>query len=122
MNMFFVFGDEVVTSGLTGSILPGITRRSVIHLCKQWGLKVSERNLAIDEVIAGTRDGSLKEAFGSGTAAIISPVGQISYKGEEHVVGKGEVGELSLKIYNAILDMQYGETPAPDGWVERIDV
>ncbi len=122
MNMFFVLGDEVVTSGLTGSILPGITRRSVIHLCRQWGLKVTERNLAIDEVVQGCKDGTLKEAFGSGTAAIISPVGRISYRGEEHVVGKGEVGELSRKLYDTILDMQYGEAPAPDGWVERIDV
>ena len=66
--------------------------------------------------------GTLKEAFGSGTAAIISPVGRISYKGEEHVVGGDKVGELSQKIYDTILGMQYGETPAPDGWVERIDV
>ena len=122
MNMFFVLGDEVVTSGLTGSILPGITRRSVIHLCKEWGLKVSERPLSIDEVIQGTRDGTLKEAFGSGTAAIISPVGRISYRGEEHVVGGDSVGELSQRLYDTILGMQYGEIPAPDGWVERIDV
>jgi branched-chain amino acid aminotransferase len=122
MNMFFVLGDEVVTSPLTGSILPGITRESVLHLCREWGLDVSERKLSIDEVVAGTRDGSLKEAFGSGTAAIISPVGWISYKGTEHQVADGKVGELSMKLYNTLLGMQYGEIPAPDGWVERIDV
>lgn len=122
MNMFFVLGDEVVTSPLTGSILPGITRESVIHLCREWGLKVEERMLSIDEVVEGAGSGRLSEAFGSGTAAIISPVGWISYRGREHEVAGGKVGELSLRLYNTILDMQYGETPAPEGWVERIDV
>jgi branched-chain amino acid aminotransferase len=122
MNMFWVIRGEVVTSPLTGSILPGITRESVIRLLRDWGIKVSERMLSIDEVVEGAASGDLEEAFGSGTAAIISPVGWISYRGQEHEVGEGKVGPVSLRLYNALLDMQYGNAPAPDGWVERIDV
>jgi branched-chain amino acid aminotransferase len=122
MNMFFVLGDEVITAPLTGSILPGITRDSVIQLCKQWGKKVVERPLSIDEVMAGAKSGQLVEAFGSGTAAIISPVGWIYYKGEEQTINGGKVGELSQKLYDTILDMQYGHAEAPEGWVTRIDV
>jgi len=122
MNMFWVIEGKVVTSPLTGTILPGITRDSVIHLCRQWGLTVEERMLSIDEVIEGTGRGGLEEAFGSGTAAIISPVGTICFRGKDHRVADGKVGKLSRKLYDTLLGMQYGEIPAPEGWVERIDV
>jgi branched-chain amino acid aminotransferase len=120
MNMFFVIDDEVITAPLTGSILPGITRDSVIHMVKDWGFKMSERSLAIQDVIAAAEDGRLKEAFGTGTAAVISPVGQITYKGKDHVVAGGKMGDLSQKLYNEIVAIQYGEKEDPYGWREKI--
>ncbi len=121
MNMFFLIDDEVITTPLNGSVLDGITRDSVIQLAKYWGIKVKERALSIDEVILAAKDGRLKEAFGTGTAAVISPVGQISYKGENHIVAGGKMGGLSQRLYNEIIAIQYREKPDPYGWVERID-
>ena len=120
MNMFFVIENEVITAPLNGSILPGVTRDSVIRIVKEWGIKLSERSLAIDEVIAAAKDGRLKEAFGTGTAAVISPVGQITYKDEDFIVGGGKMGELSQKLYDEIVSVQYGHKPDPYGWVKRI--
>ncbi len=120
MNMFFVVDEEVITAPLKGSILPGITRDSVIHMVKDWGLKMHERFLDIDEVIHAAQNGRLKEAFGTGTAAVISPVGQITYKGKDYVVNQGRMGELSQKLYNEIVAIQYGEKPDPYGWREKI--
>jgi len=121
MNMFFLIDDELITAPLNGSILPGVTRDSVIRIVKDWRIRMTERSLAIDEVIAAARDGSLKEAFGTGTAAVISPVGQITYKGEDFVVAGGKMGELSRKLYDEIVAIQYRRKPDPYGWVERID-
>ncbi len=120
MNMFFVIEDEILTAPLTGSILPGITRDSVIHIVKDWGMKISERSLSIDDVISAAKDGRLKEAFGTGTAAVISPVGQITYKGEDHIVAGGKMGELSQRLYNEIVDIQYANKKDPYGWRELI--
>ena len=120
MNMFFVIDDEVITAPLTGSILPGITRDSVIHMVKDWGLKMSERSLDIHDVIAAAKDGRLKEAFGTGTAAVISPVGQITYKGKDYVVAGGKMGDLSQKLYSEIVAIQYAEKEDPYGWREKI--
>jgi branched-chain amino acid aminotransferase len=121
MNMFFVIEDEVITAPLTGSILPGITRDSVMHIVKDWGMKMSERSLTIDEVIGAAKNGSLNEAFGTGTAAVISPVGQITFRGEDHIVAGGKMGELSQRLYNEIVAIQYGEKEDPYGWREKID-
>jgi branched-chain amino acid aminotransferase len=121
MNMFFIIDDEAITAPLTGSILPGVTRDSVIQIFRDWGVKVSERNLSIDEVIEAAKKGSLKEAFGTGTAAVISPVGQITYKGEDHIVAGGKMGELSQKLYDEIVGIQYGTKEDRHGWVERIN-
>ncbi len=120
MNMFFRIQDEVITAPLNGSILPGITRDSVIQICRHWGMKVTERSLDIADVIAAARDGSLREAFGTGTAAVISPVGQITFRGEDHVVAGGRMGELSQKLYDEIVGLQYGERKDTRNWVERI--
>jgi len=120
MNIFFKFGDEVVTSPLTGSILPGITRDSVIKLLDKWGVKVSERLFSIDDVVAAQKDGSLKEVFGTGTAAIISPVGTIHYKGTDYPVADQKTGELSQKLYDYLLGLQYGQEEDTFGWVEKI--
>lgn len=120
MNMFFVIDHEVITAPLAGTILPGITRDSAIHIMKDWGLKVSERTLSIDEVIEAGREGRLKEAFGTGTAAVISPVGQMTYKGDSYVISNGKIGDLSRKLYDEIVAIQYAEKRDPYGWVERV--
>ena len=121
MNMFFIINDEVITAPLAGSVLPGITRDSAIQVIKSWGMKVSERSLSIDEVITASQDGSLTEAFGTGTAAVISPVGQITYKGEDHVVAGGGMGQLSQKLYDEIVAIQYGKKDDPFGWRIKIN-
>jgi len=121
MNMFFVINNEVITAPLSGSVLPGITRNSAIQLVKNWGMKISERSLSIDEVISASKNGRLTEAFGTGTAAVISPVGQITYKGEDHVVAGGKMGELSQKLYDEIVAIQYGKKEDPFGWRIKIN-
>ena len=120
MNMFFVIDDEVITAPLTGSILAGITRDSVIRIVKDWGLKAKERLISIDEVVATATSGRLKEAFGTGTAAVISPVGQITYEDRDYVIAAGRMGELSQRLYDEIVAIQYAEKPDPYGWVEKI--
>jgi branched-chain amino acid aminotransferase len=120
MNIAFRFDDEVVTSPLEGTILPGITRDSVLTLVREWGMKCSERQISIDEVIDGTKSGRLKEVFGIGTAAVISPVGELYYKGHSHTVGTGRTGELSERLFNEILQIQYGEKEDQRGWIEKV--
>ncbi|GAB4327866.1 MAG: branched-chain amino acid aminotransferase [Promethearchaeota archaeon] len=116
MNQFFVIGDEVVTSPLTGSILPGVTRLSVIEILREWGYKVNERMISIDEVIEAAKTGDLKEAFGTGTAAIISPVGSLTFKDQEYVINDFQIGDLSQKLYDEILAIQYGMKEDARGW------
>ncbi|MEC8940435.1 MAG: branched-chain amino acid aminotransferase [SAR324 cluster bacterium] len=118
MNIFFVINDEIVTPQLTGSILPGITRMSVLELGKYWGLEVSERRIPIDEVLTGLKDGSVTEVFGAGTAAVISPVGALSYKQEEYQVGNEETGPIASRFYEQLTGIQYGKEPDPFDWVE----
>ncbi|MHA1727588.1 MAG: branched-chain amino acid aminotransferase [Promethearchaeota archaeon] len=121
MNQFFVFDDEIVTSPLTGNVLPGITRDSVLTICRDWGnQKVSERMLSIDEVIENAKSGKLVEAFGSGTAAVITPVGSLNYKGVDYVIGDKKVGSLTQKLYDYITGIQYGKIEDKFGWVEKI--
>ncbi len=120
MNMFFVIDGEVITSPLTGSILPGVTRDSVLTLCKHWGLKVNERKLTIDEVISAQEAGKLDEAFGTGTAAVISPVGAIHYRGSDITVGDGGTGAISQRLYDGLTGIQLGKVEDPFGWVVRV--
>jgi branched-chain amino acid aminotransferase len=120
MNIFFLINEEIVTPQLTGSILPGITRISVLELGKHWGLQVSERRVSIDEILKGLKDGSVTEIFGSGTAAVISPVGVLSYKGEECQVGNGETGPITSRFYEELTGIQYGKVADPFDWVESI--
>lgn len=120
MNIFFVFGKKVVTPNLNGSILPGITRKSVIELAGSLGYEVEERPISIDEVIAGIKDGTLTESFGSGTAAVISPVGSLNFKGENYLVSNNQVGKVTEELYTKLLDLQYGRAHDPFGWVKEI--
>jgi branched-chain amino acid aminotransferase len=117
MNIFFVIDDEIITPMLSGSILPGITRNSVIKLGKSWGLNVSERKISIDEVLAAHGDGKLKEVFGSGTAAVISPVGEIKYGDTRITIGDGVVGPLSRRFYDSLTGIQYGKADDLFDWI-----
>lgn len=116
MNIFFLFDDALVTPNLNGSILSGITRRSVITVAESLGVKVEERPLAIDEVYERMQQGELKEVFGSGTAAVVSPVGELYYKGQEFVVNDGKIGDLTQTLYDTITNIQYGRTKDTFGW------
>lgn len=119
-NIFFLIGDELITPALTGTILPGVTRHSVIQLARHFGEKVVERLLSIDEIIAASKKGTLKEAFASGTAAIVSPVGQIYFRGKEYIINGGKTGPLAEKLYNEILQIQYGLKEDGFGWRVKI--
>ncbi len=120
MNIFFRIKDELVTPPLTGSILPGITRDSVIQLAAHWGIQVHERPIEIAEVVDAIRSGDMKEVFGTGTAAVISPVAEMSYKEKSYRVKKGEVGEWSQRFYDEIVGIQYGEKEDPFGWIYEV--
>ena len=120
MNIFFVINGELITPRLNGSILPGITRDSVIGLAKMWGIKVSERKIGISEVIDVHASGKLDEIFGSGTAAVISPVGEIKYGDTVITVSDGKVGAMANRFYKELTDIQYGKTKDPAGWIEPI--
>src|SRR6056297_747593 len=117
MNIFFVINDELVTPSLSGGILSGITRDTVIRLAQNWGMPVSERRISIDELIDIYDAGSLQEVFGSGTAAVISPVGEIKYRDRQMFVGDGEVGPWAKKFFDAITDIQYGKAGDSENWV-----
>ncbi|MEA3428960.1 MAG: branched-chain amino acid aminotransferase [Thermodesulfobacteriota bacterium] len=120
MNIFFVVDDELVTPMLNGSILPGITRDSVITMAKKWDVKVSERQISIDELIDAHESGKLQEIFGTGTAAVVSPVGEMKYGDRIITIGGGKVGPMANRFYKAITDMQYGRTEDAMGWIETI--
>lgn len=120
MNIFFVINDEVVTPPLGGSILPGITRDSVMRLVKDWGYRMTERRITIDEVFAANDDGSLSEIFGTGTAAVISPVGQLHYKGESRTIHGGATGALAQRLFDELQAIQYGRSADSHGWVVRL--
>ncbi|HKL83428.1 MAG TPA: aminotransferase class IV, partial [Desulfobacter sp.] len=119
--IFFLINDELVAPMLNGSILPGITRFSVIDLAKKWGMKVSERRVSIDEVIAAYDNGTLQEVFGSGTAAVVSPVGEIRYKDRVIKIGDGKPGDTCMKFYNTLTAIQYGKAEDTEGWIEVVE-
>jgi len=116
MNIMMKIGDEIVTPPLSGTILAGVTRDSALTLMRDWGLRVSERPVTIDEVAAAARTGTLEEVWGTGTAAVISPVGELAYKGERLVINGGRIGTLTQKLYDAIVGIQYGTAPDTRGW------
>lgn len=120
MNIFFVINGELITPMLTGSILPGVTRDTVLALARKWDIKVTERKISIDEVLDAHKSGKLEEIFGSGTAAVISPVGEIKYGDIVITVGNGSVGSMANKFYKTISDIQYGNTEDPAGWIETL--
>ncbi len=123
MNIMFVIDDELITPPLEqGTILAGVTRDSVLAIARGWGLNVSERPVEIDELFTANEKGTLNEVFGTGTAAVISPVGELSYKGRTIVINGGKIGSIAQKMYDTITGIQYGELEDTYGWNLHIDV
>lgn len=121
MNIFFRIDDDLITPPLEGTILPGITRDSIIKIAKKEKMNVCERKISIDEVIESHKDGRLKEVFGSGTAAVISPVGLLSYKNKEYIINDFKVGEWSKYFYDLITGWYYGKSTDPFGWITLVE-
>ena len=120
MNIMFKIADEVITPPLAGTILAGVTRDSVLALAREWGLRVSERQISIDEVTEAAARGTLQEVWGTGTAAVISPVGELAYQGQRIVVNGGRIGALTQKLYDTIVSIQYGEARDTRGWTLEV--
>jgi branched-chain amino acid aminotransferase len=120
MNIFFKINGEVVTPALNGSILKGITRTSIIELLHSWGTPVTERKVSINEIYQAFADGQLEEVFGTGTAAVISPVGELNWQGRKMVVNNHEIGELSQKLYDTITGIQTGKVEDALGWTVEV--
>jgi len=116
MNVFFKIGDEIVTPALQGSILPGITRMSTIEILKHWGYNVSERRISIQELSDAYDSGKFVEAFGTGTAAVISPIGELKWGDKNMIINNGEIGEISQKLYDNLTGIQFGKQEDPFGW------
>lgn len=119
-NAFFVINNEVITAPLDGMILPGITRDTILKLLKDWNVPHAERKLTMDEVFAAAKDGSLNEAFASGTAAVISPVGEFCWKGEKVPVNNGKTGPIAQRLYQTIVGLQTGKLEDTYGWTHEI--
>lgn len=119
-NIFFNINNTLITPPLSGSILGGITRNSVIQLMQSWNIEVEERPISIDEVIAASQDGTLKESFATGTAAVISPVGELLYNDASYPINNGETGELSTRIFEELQAIQFGRAEDPLGWTVSV--
>jgi len=120
MNVFFIIDGKLVTPALNGSILPGITRRTVLELAKRLGIETEEREIAIDELMSLVKSSRVSEVFGAGTAAVISPVGELRYKDEVMTFNDGKIGPLSQKFYDIITGVQYGTLVDEYGWIEKV--
>ena len=115
-NAFFVIDGEIITAPLGGTILPGVTRDSVLALLRKWNMNVSERRLSIDDLILAAKEGRLEEVFATGTAAVISPVGRLQYKNENIIINDQKVGKLSQKLYDTLYGIQTGSIEDDMGW------
>lgn len=120
MNIFFKINGTVVTPVLNGSILPGVTRNTCIELCKEWGLPVEERRISVDELEEAARTGALKEVWGTGTAAVISPVGHLRYVNDVFQIGDGGIGEISQRLYDTVTGIQLGKIEDTHGWTMEV--
>ena len=120
MNIFFIISGKIVTPMLNGSILPGVTRNSVIELCKDWGYEVEERKVSADEIYEAAKNNTLEEVFGSGTAAVISPVGTLKFGDEVFEINNNNIGDISQKIYDTITGIQTGKEKDKFNWVVQV--
>ena len=120
MNIFFKINGTVVTPMLNGSILPGVTRNTCIQLCKEWGLPVEERRISVDELVEAAKTGALEEVWGSGTAAVISPVGHLRYENDVFQIADGGIGPVSQKLYDTVTGIQLGKIEDKHGWTVEV--
>lgn len=120
MNIMFKIDGRIVTPALNGSILPGITRKSIIELLASQGVKVDERRISAEELVAAAENGKLEEAWGCGTAAVVSPVGTLGYKGKDYTISGGKIGPVTQKLYDTLTGIQWGKTADPFGWIYNI--
>lgn len=120
MNIFFKIDGEIITPALHGSILSGITRKSALELCKSWGMKVSEKRITIQEVADAYDNGKLEEVFGTGTAAVISPVGKLKWQDKVMIINNNKIGEVSQKLYDTMTGIQYGKIKDEFGWIKEV--
>lgn len=121
MNILFKIDGKIYTAPIEGTVLPGVTRDSILHLLRDWGYEAHEEHLAIEDLMQAARDGKLEEVFGTGTAAVISPVGEICYKGEKAVINNNEIGPLTQKIYDTLTGIQWGDIEDPYGWTTEVE-
>ncbi|MBR3310443.1 MAG: branched-chain amino acid aminotransferase [Solobacterium sp.] len=120
MNVMFKISGTVVTPALSGSILPGITRKSIIEMLKKEGYKIEERRLSVEELAQAMKDGTLEEAWGCGTAAVVSPIGELCYKDQVYIVNEGKIGELTQHLYDTLTGIQWGKTEDTYGWTVQL--
>ena len=120
MNVMFKINGEICTPKLVGSILPGITRKSIIELLASEGVTVNERLISVDELAQAMADGTLEEAWGCGTAAVVSPIGELMYKGQKYVVNGGKIGELTQRLYDTLTGIQWGRLEDKMGWTVEL--
>lgn len=117
MNIFFKIAGKIYTAACTGTVLPGVTRRSIIELCKDWGYEVIEGKLAIEDVMKAGHEGTLEEVFGAGTAAVVSPVKELKYEDDTVLIGDGSIGELTQKLYDTMTGIQWGKIEDTKNWI-----
>lgn len=121
MNVMFKIGSAVITPELTGSVLPGITRKSCLELIRSWGIPAEERLISAQELFDAARTGALEEAWGTGTAAVVSPIGLLAQGEEKVTVNGGSIGPLTQRLYDTLTGIQWGTQPDPYGWVEPVE-
>ena len=120
MNVMFKIAGKILTPDLNGSVLPGITRRSCIQLLKDWGYEVEERRISADELFEAAENGTLEEAWGTGTAAVVSPIGELAMGDKKVTVSNNQIGEITQRLYDALTDIQWGRAEDPHGWVIKL--
>ena len=116
MNVMFKIAGKIITPRLSGSVLPGVTRKSCLQILDDWGYIVEERDISIDELVAAAEQGTLEEAWGTGTAAVVSPIGEIAYEGKSHTVGGFKIGEITQKLYDTLTGIQWAKTDDKYNW------
>ena len=120
MNVMFKVNGKILTPDLNGSVLDGITRRSCIQLLKDWGYEVEERRISAEELFDAAESGALEEAWGTGTAAVVSPIGELAMDGKKVTVSGGKIGEITQKLYDELTSIQWGRTADPHGWITKL--
>jgi branched-chain amino acid aminotransferase len=120
MNIMFKIAGQIYTAPIEGTVLPGVTRDSMIRLLRDWGYQVNESRLAVEDLMKAGHDGTLEEVFGTGTAAVISPVGELRYKDDTVVINGGKTGELTQKLYDTLTGIQWGRIEDPYGWTREV--